>query len=103
MFMIDESGEPFVRDVLATNVSQTLPLPLTRELATLIENLIDALDALLEPVRERLLADARAQVVPASPSTLPGIQHELDSTFTPRTRRKPYPTQQTLYSSITEA
>lgn len=101
--VIDQSDEPFIRDVWASNVSQTLPLTLVRQLAALIEELIDSIDALLESVRGRLLADARAQDVPETPATLPGVKQELDSSFNPRTRRKSYPTQQTFYGSITEA
>jgi hypothetical protein len=97
VFLIDQSGEPYVRDIQGANVSQTLPLPRVKALVTLIEVLVNEIDTRLAPVRERLLAGARSVPVPAPTHTMPGIRHELDDTFNPRTRRAAYPLTQTVY------
>ncbi|WP_146073398.1 hypothetical protein [Cryobacterium sp. N22] len=97
VLLIDQSGEPYVRDLLGANYSQTLPLPRVKALVTLIEVLVDEIDTLLAPVRARLLAAARSLPVPAPAHTMPGIHHELDDTFNPRTKRTPYPFTQTIY------
>ncbi|POH70813.1 hypothetical protein C3B59_03855 [Cryobacterium zongtaii] len=97
VLLIGQSGEPYVRDLLGANYSQTLPLPRVRALVTLIDVLVDEIDTLLAPVRARLLATARSLPVPAPTQTMPGIHHELDDTFNPRTRRTQYPLTQTLY------
>jgi len=97
VLLIDQSGEPYVRDLMGANYSQTLPLPRVKALVRLIEVLVDEIDTLLAPVRARLLAAARSLPVPAPTHTMPGIHHELDDTFNPRTKRTPYPLTQTIY------
>ena len=97
VLLIDQSGEPYVRDLMGANYSQTLPLPRVKALVTLIDVLVDEIDTLLAPVRARLLAGARSLPVPAPAHTLPGIRHQLDDTFNPRTKRTPYPLTQTIY------
>ena len=103
VLLIDQSGEPYVRDVLGANYLQTLPLPRVKALVTLIEVLVDEIDTLLAPVRARLLATARSLPVPAPTHTMPGIHHELDDTFNPRTRRAHYPLTQTIYMQAAPA
>ena len=100
IFLIDQSGDPYVRDVMAANIAQTLPIARVARLIALIEVLIERIDEILDPVRERLLAAARSRPSPDPSSISPGIEHQLDDHFNPRTRRKPYPTQQTLYVSV---
>lgn len=103
VFVIDQRGEPYIRDVQAANVSQTLPLTHVKALVTLIKALVDEIDAHLAPVRERLLAVARALPVPGPSPTMPGIHKQLDDAFDPRTRRAPYPLTQTLYRHVEPA
>ena len=93
VFLIDQSGAPYVRDVMAANVSQTLPITRVERLITLIEVMIDRVDEVLDPVRERLLATGRTLLAPELSSISPAIEHQLDDHFNARTRRKPYPTQ----------
>jgi hypothetical protein len=104
VFLIDQSGDdPYVRDVQGANLTQTLPLPRVRALVTLIEILVDEIDARLAPVRARLLADARSLPVPASSLRMTGIRQQPDDTFNSQTRRAPYPLQQILYTHVEPA
>jgi hypothetical protein len=98
--VIDQSGEPHVRDVQGVNISQTLPLTHVKALVTLITTLIDEIDEHLAPVRARLLTVARSLPVPAPSRTMPGLQHQLDDAFDPKTRRAHYPVTQTLHRHV---
>ena len=102
VLVIDQSGEPYVRDIQGANLSQTLPISSVKALIPLIETLVDEIDARLAPVRERILASARSLPVPAHSRTMPDIDHQLDDAFDPRTKRAPYPLSQTLYMHASE-
>jgi len=99
VFLIDQSGPPFVRDVLGVDVSQTLPSTLVKSFIELIKALLVAIDDLLDPVRGRLLTAGRARLGPQSTLLHPGISLQVDGAFDPRSSRATYPLLQTLHLS----
>jgi hypothetical protein len=87
-----------VCDITAATVSSSLPRLVVARFETLVEVMEALLDAVIEPVRERL-KHALGQVEPQlligadRPRVVERFEHEFD----PRTRRRPYPRSHTVY------
>ena len=92
-----------VQDVRAMTASQTLPPPLVERFRELVETADDLLFEVTEAVRQRL-AEKLSRTDLARMVDEGGQLEIVDATdadFTPRTRRRPYPTSHTWYWSAT--
>lgn len=90
-----------VRDVAAMTVSQTLPPRVVDRFRELVEAADDLLFEVTEPVRQRLVENLNGSDL-ARMMDVGGQLRIVDATdadFAPRTRRRPYPTAQTVYWS----
>ena len=98
-----DAGTLRVRNVTAVTVSQTLPPRLVDCFRELMEAVDDLLFEVIEPVRQRLVDTLRGSDL-ATMVNLSGqlrIVEAMDADFSPRTRRRPYPTAHTVYWSAT--
>lgn len=95
-FIDSVTGE--VAHVSAVTMITPLPPVVAQKFRTLVEAMTDQLDQAIEPVRARLEAGLRR----ADPHVLlagkrPEVLNKLAREFNPKSKRKPYPTRQTLY------
>ncbi|KGJ71940.1 hypothetical protein GY21_18760 [Cryobacterium roopkundense] len=101
--LIDSSSLQ-LRDVMASTFVQPLPPPLVSRFLELVKAVDDLLLEVTEPVRQRLMTEMRhadlARMVAEGKS--PDVIHSTDADFNPRTKRRAYPSGNTIYWSKTE-
>lgn len=102
MVMVDRHHDD-ARSVDAYTLGQALPWALVEEFSRLVDAVLDAVDVLIDEVRERLERQMHAIEVPSAMPPGFGLLKAPHTDFDARTRRRPYPSSQTLYWSIRDA
>ena len=93
-----DSATREVAHVSAVTMIAPLPKLVAQRFRALLATMVDQLDQAIEPVRARLESELRR----ADPDELlvgkrPEVFSRAAEEFNPRSRRRPYPTRQTLY------
>jgi hypothetical protein len=86
-----------LRFVSALTVASTLPISVAKDFARLISAVLDLLDEVLGPVRERLEEVLRATGPDALTAAAPRAIDKMADEFRPRSKRARYPTAHTFY------